>query len=631
MSSRAVRKLLSADSVPETNASEEPGVAVDDHSVAANEAQVGVRNPFAVLADQQEHEDGFGEPEKPQNQLSDSVETFLVPESGAPSRRKGRSRRASRVAGQKVSAETEFTKGYRERTLHGTRKDASREPQVDDENLSHHSELKHRWYAQTCAGFEPFAVDTSKLNADGELKHLFGREVVERDHLDRQRAQSATATSSRGSRAIRQQQRRYRERNKSSRYALDLRRRSLFVYPNPDWFQLVRGLTMEPAPNWNAPRPVYRYRFRDPYNSLEEGFEQVVRSGDHELLIEFSWTNPFHVGALLQLSELYRVFAEAEREQEAIERALWALEISTHPRYRPGEAYLPFAYVENRQYYRALCCAAERARSKGAYRSATEIAKVLCTLDPPVDETGSTRRPWSDPVGALLVIDAYALLAKEWQWICQCLESEHPAAVLLRDLPNWQFSYLYAKYKKNGIGASQIHASLVDAVLLKQLRMCVERFPHLARLLAFDARDGMESLPLLCRRAMFGYASRTAALWRNSPLMDCIRQCLGTSDARSIPAYPISTTDASWIGCVGYSDDIRYTEWIHRGDTAPANGSVSFGEEEAAASATTIADELQFLSMGTNTESNLDTNASSEVESGEMTPNGSDSDAVAER
>jgi hypothetical protein len=323
---------------------------------------------------------------------------------------------------------------------------------------------------------------------------------------------------------------------------------------------------MEPVSTWKAPRPVFRYRYREPYESLDEGYEQVVQSGDHNLLIEFSLMYPFHVGALLQLAEIYRVFGETERETECIERALFVLETSQHRRYRPGIAYLPFSMGENQRYYRALCLGAERARRKGAYRTAMEISKLLCTLDPPNDEAGTHLRQWSDPVGALLVIDAYALLAKAWSWIRRCMESEHPAAVVLRQLPNWQYSHLYALSMECSTLVTGDKVDLdqpMAATVNKRLEECVQRFPYLAQALVTGSSSSVQSLSsLVLRRVIAGYVTRTAALWRNSPLAASLRRCL----AEQRLEYPREDDhlQAQLVSfeCLGVSMDAQHTEWI---------------------------------------------------------------------
>ncbi|KAK4531674.1 hypothetical protein CCYA_CCYA09G2531 [Cyanidiococcus yangmingshanensis] len=574
MSRRAIRKLLQL----EVDASLEGSGTESD--VPGSEQQASVdsgpatrdHNPFRLLAEHAHPELSDEERPRAERPATNASRCNMTPKVSAQQVRRSKPQRAP--TGQRTSTSSHTDVEELSHSLSRSNVGTSNSDQ-ESSGLTEQDEpdrtSEERWIAMTSAGLKLFTIDVGKLNADNELRRFFGRDVVEREQVHMERAVS-------GARERRGTTRRPRHRLRHAADALVIGTgtlaRSVWVSPKPSWSRSTPGLSMEPVLEWRLPRPIFRYHYREPYLSLEEGFDQVVRSGDHHLMIEFSWTYPFHVGALLQLAEIYRVFGEAERENECIERALFTLENSQHPRYRPGAAYLPFQFTANQPCYKALCLGAERARRKGSYRTAMEIAKLLCTLDPPVDESRTNLRPWCDPVGALLVVDAYALLAKEWNWILQCMESEHPSAAVLRQLPNWQYSYLYALWKDRSIQETKdgtTSGRSKEALVKERLTECVQQYPYLAHALVFEPSGVAHSLPLLLRRTVAGYVERTATLWRNSPLTESMRACLEQYRTERTQQAPFPESDSHWAEGIGIRTNPLHTEWIHPSDRAGGN------------------------------------------------------------
>lgn len=262
------------------------------------------------------------------------------------------------------------------------------------------------------------------LNADTELKRLFGGRVIESER----RAEEANAA-----RAGRRQRAGGRAH---------LRRKVSLVTPRDTWFDQAPGLIMDldsEATNNASERGIsdvkyFRYAHEAHYARLQDLYLELVKSHDPNLLVDICSRYPYHVDSLLQLAELYRQMGELDRAAEQVERCLYVLEGSWHVSFKPfdGTCRLSFDVMENRPLYVALFRYSQLLTRRGLYRTSLEISKLLLNLDPE-----------NDPMGMLMLADSYALLSIEYQWIEDMRETYE--YIPIKYFPNFAASAALAK------------------------------------------------------------------------------------------------------------------------------------------------------------------------------------------
>lgn len=251
--------------------------------------------------------------------------------------------------------------------------------------------------ASVRAAYELISINRKFLNADAELKQLFGSRVVENERredaaLERRHPQS-----------------RYTQRPSRSR------NRVLFAHPRQGWPCYAPGLSMSSDDGSRQDddceaRHVryYRYTYDKYYRAVQDEFHVCVASNDPNMLIALLRSHPYHVDTLLQLSEIFQRLGEPERAGEFIERAIVILETSWHRAFKPyeGNCRLSFSVPENRSLYRALMAYSQLLKQRGLHRTALECAKLLLNFD-----------PYDDPMGVLLCLDSIAFFSSEHEWL----------------------------------------------------------------------------------------------------------------------------------------------------------------------------------------------------------------------
>lgn len=259
-------------------------------------------------------------------------------------------------------------------------------------------------------------VEPRLLNADSELKRLFGSRVIESERrLDETTGASAARRRGRAG-----------GRN-------HLRRKVSLVSPRENWFAEAPGLVMEldkeATSNNVSGLRYFRYVHEASYARIQDDYRSLVGTHDPNMLVALCSRYPYHVDTLLQLAELYRQMGELDRAAEQIERSLYVLESSWNIAFKPydGNCRLRFDVLENRSIYVALFRYSQLLTRRGLHRTALEISKLLLNFDPE-----------KDPMGTLMVADSFALLCGEYQWI-QDMHSDYDL-IPVRYFPNFAAS-----------------------------------------------------------------------------------------------------------------------------------------------------------------------------------------------
>lgn len=200
----------------------------------------------------------------------------------------------------------------------------------------------------------------------------------------------------------------------------------------------------------------FRYEHSASYRSLQETFLAAVESMDSDHIIRIINQQPYHVDALIQLSELCKMSEDHAMASELIEHAIFALEGAFHSMFNltSGNCRLDYRRQENRSLYVVLFKHAQYLEGRACPRTALEISKLIMTLEPD-----------HDPLAMILVVDHYALRAKQYSWIIQ-LFLEWDSTNNLSQLPNMAYSYALALFYSQQRGMAEADQALQYAVMM---------------------------------------------------------------------------------------------------------------------------------------------------------------------
>ncbi|ELR18632.1 uncharacterized protein ACA1_298650 [Acanthamoeba castellanii str. Neff] len=263
------------------------------------------------------------------------------------------------------------------------------------------------------------------MNAEAELCRLFGAKTVA--------AQRKESSSSK------------------------IKTKAMLMQPNANWPRFsADGVSMELLDSVNGIN-YFGIQWSGQYNKIMEQYFECVESGDPNTIAQLLQYHPYHVDALVQLAEVCKHTGELETATELVERAVFCFESVWHPLFVPslfrGNARFLFSHEPN--------------------RTALEYCKLLLTLDP------------SDPFAVHLVVDYFALRAKEFPYVLRFAReynaqdraargSSQPKAKTdlaygfgpMFDLPNFAFSVPLAKFFLEGEGDHAESAEWLERALL---------------------------------------------------------------------------------------------------------------------------------------------------------------------
>ncbi|KAG0356542.1 transcriptional repressor TCF25-domain-containing protein [Gamsiella multidivaricata] len=250
------------------------------------------------------------------------------------------------------------------------------------------------------------AVDTRFLDADAEMKKMFGARVVNSEIKDR-------------------------------RYA-KVTKKALLAQPRNTWpVRKASGLSMEIV-EMDEKENVTTFKIvhSEYYQRTQLKFLAAVASYDPGNLVALLRESPFHIDSLLQLSEVSKHNGDNSLAGEFIEQALYAFEKSFHSLFNiaSGAVRLNFMEVENRSFFLAIHRHIQFLGRRGCWRTAFEFNRLLLSLDPK-----------NDPLGALLSIDFYALKAQEYVYLTKLYERMEVDHGLNR-MPNFLYSIAMAYF-----------------------------------------------------------------------------------------------------------------------------------------------------------------------------------------
>ncbi|KAG0223366.1 Transcription factor 25 [Mortierella sp. GBA43] len=347
------------------------------------------------------------------------------------------------------------------------------------------------------------AVDTRFLDADAEMKRMFGARVVNSDIRDR-------------------------------RYAKVVKK-ALLAQPRNTWqIRRASGLSMDVVDSDEKEHiTTFKIVHSEYYQRTQLKFLAAVASYDPNNLLAVLRESPFHVDSLLQLSEVSKHNGDVALAGEFIEQALYAFEKSFHSLFNiaSGSVRLSFMEVENRSFFLAIHRHIQFLGRRGCWRTAFEFNKLLLSLD-----------PHNDPLGALLSIDFYALKAHEYTYLKRLYErlnQEHG----LDQMPNFLYSIALAQFHLEGTQQDNSNNSTSTGdkhqESSKLLQRAILLFPTAVPLLAdqgnfsVDAEVAGEAafypatdLPKVLDLYVHMFVTRNFALWKEPEVISWLKSNL---------------------------------------------------------------------------------------------------------
>eukprot|EP01134_Creolimax_fragrantissima_P001468 CFRG1468T1 len=282
------------------------------------------------------------------------------------------------------------------------------------------------------------SVNRSYLNPENEMKRLFGSRTINE--------QSASNVGGRG----------------RGRYT----KKFWLAQPKPTWPAWVNpGLHMERDSTLAVDdEGLFCFQHGKSYREIEKVFLQAVDSLDPNNIVAVLNRHPCHIDSLLQLAEVCNIQGDRQTAADLIERVLYIHESCFNSRFRLGDpqmSRLSYKNYENRGFFLALFHHSEKLSQKGCWRTALEVCKILFGLDN------------TDPLGALLVMDTYALQSREYEWLLDFNKRYTDKHMEL--LPNFSFSLALSAYQREweirqepgfeNSGKSSVNASDMESTI----------------------------------------------------------------------------------------------------------------------------------------------------------------------
>ena len=236
-----------------------------------------------------------------------------------------------------------------------------------------------------------------------------------------------------GSQAVRTEQ---RARGAGGRQPV-LKRSRVLVTPRDSWPRMVRtGIQMihvDTAANGDM---VFQFTHSPQYQEVQLTFLRAVSSFNPDNISAILRNSPYHIDSLLQLSEVFKMSGDTQTAADFVERALYCSECGFHPLFNvtSGSCRLDYNRYENRAFFLALFRQIVFVGQRGCWRTALEYARLLLALSPE-----------KDPLSCLLIVDYYALRAREYDFLLRFYR-EWGTARQLAWLPNMALSAAFAKF-----------------------------------------------------------------------------------------------------------------------------------------------------------------------------------------
>nr|CAD7267858.1 unnamed protein product [Timema shepardi] len=290
------------------------------------------------------------------------------------------------------------------------------------------------------------------------------------------------------------------------------------------------------------------------YQQVEHKFLDAVETFNPDNVVAVINSHPYHVDALIQLSDMCKLSEDLQMAAELNERALYCLECAFHANFNlaRGNCRLDYKQQENRDiivdmqksqaikfftggvlshvsikrnddtrpFFITLFKHMMFVGQRSCYRTSLELCKLILSLDPE-----------GDPMGVLLCLDFYALRSAKYSWFISLFDLWESTRNLSQ-LPNFAFSVAMAYFllaQERG-GDSDLTSSadhyLQEALiyfpgaLMPLLEKCLVQVDPIISGHPFFTTMAMKDVRMSLQQLIQLYVHRNYHLWKDQTLLD---------------------------------------------------------------------------------------------------------------
>eukprot|EP01101_Sappina_pedata_P003978 TRINITY_DN1627_c1_g1_i1.p1 TRINITY_DN1627_c1_g1~~TRINITY_DN1627_c1_g1_i1.p1 ORF type:complete len:552 (+),score=182.91 TRINITY_DN1627_c1_g1_i1:340-1995(+) len=200
---------------------------------------------------------------------------------------------------------------------------------------------------------------------------------------------------------------------------------------------------------------IFAFKWTREYMSTQRTFQNCVDRSDVDGIMHLLMYSPYHIDSLLQICELMRQSGEYQKAEDLIQRCLYCLENSLHPRFKflissgsndlnegnSNAANQEICRVkfrdseENRGFFMVLFRWIQMLGRKSCHRTALEFCKLVLSLD----ET--------DPLFIFMIIDFHSIQSKSFSFLLSLVKNFAQRGVWERILlPNTLYSVAVSSF-----------------------------------------------------------------------------------------------------------------------------------------------------------------------------------------
>ncbi|KAL5572264.1 hypothetical protein UlMin_021861 [Ulmus minor] len=286
-------------------------------------------------------------------------------------------------------------------------------------------------------------VDPKYLNAENELRRIFGSKVVKSFEKSNQTGSS--------------------RQMRGGRRGAHIPRKTTLVTPSEHWPRWDGSFSMEFLEVKDGYHH-FRYVHSSSYTQAQEAFEAAKAIHELQGIANILLYHPYHLDSLVTMADYFKFAGEQQMSADSISKCLYALECAWHPMFTPfqGNCQLKFSHETNKPIFTTLFAHMKNMDRRGCHRSALEVCKLLLSLDS------------DDPMGAMFYIDYLALRAEEHAWL-ERFSEDYQSDNSLWLFPNFSYSlaicrlYLEKRESSEDLDMNTTKSSSTD--LMKQALM----------------------------------------------------------------------------------------------------------------------------------------------------------------
>ncbi|CAF1114251.1 unnamed protein product [Adineta steineri] len=361
------------------------------------------------------------------------------------------------------------------------------------------------------------STDNRLLNPINEMKKKFGSSIVEQIERENNPTAQAMLANMPAQRRRAYQILQQQQQRPSTRLA----KQNAFIFTKVGWPNYFKfGLLMKPSSPLSETAintgNYFQFEYDKDYQRLQIQFFDHVDQHNLQGIMDILRHHPYHIDALIHLSDVSRMQDDTPTAVDLIERALYSFQQSFHPLFSitRGECRLEYRIQENRSFFISLFKHIIYIGERGCSRTALEFCKVLLSLDP-ID----------DPLAIVLLLDYYAIRSEEYNYLIR-FYTEQNQRLKLDGLPNFIYSLALAYFRISSF--DKANETLQNALIrfpsmlkyiLDKLSIRPDRTVEKCRY--FSDSERYETEALKCIQQL--YAVRMSNEWKEKDELDFLK------------------------------------------------------------------------------------------------------------